>query len=84
MQFLTDCQADATANLVYRACPPVPGAIGIKPEVAQGFLVFTLNHRNREETVHYVLSHQPPEGDNLRAFFPVWRQKMTEAAGSPR
>ena len=116
MRFLTDCQADATADLVYRACPmhllePIelikdlqPGqgleiltdydgaledipawcAIGIKPEEAQGSLVFTLNRDNREEEVHYVLSHLPPAVMKLRSFSPVWRQKMAEAAGAPR
>ncbi|MBU4234251.1 MAG: hypothetical protein KKD99_04095 [Proteobacteria bacterium] len=59
-------------------------AIGIKPEVAQGSLVFTLNSDNREEAVHYVLSYLPPAVENLRSFSPVWRQKMAEAAGAPK
>ena len=62
---------------------PVLGAIGIKPEVAQGSLVFTLNRDNREEEVHYVLEHLSPAVENLRSFSPVWRQKMAELAGAP-
>ena len=63
---------------------PVLGAIGVKPDVAQGSLVFTLSRDNREEEVYHVLSHLPPAVENLRSFSPVWRQKMTEAAGGPR
>jgi cysteine desulfurase len=63
---------------------PVLGAIGIRPEVAQGSLVFTLNRDNREEEVHHVLLHLPSAVENLRSFSPVWRQKMAEAAGAPR
>ena len=57
-------------------------AIGIRPEMAQGSLVFTLSRDNREEEVHYVLSYLPPAGENLRSFFPVWRQKKAEATGA--
>jgi cysteine desulfurase len=59
---------------------PVLGAIGIKPDVAQGSLVFTLNRDNRETEVHHVLEHLPQAVDNLRSFSPVWRKKMAEAA----
>jgi cysteine desulfurase len=61
---------------------PVLGAIGIKPEVAQGSLVFTLSRTNREEEVHHVLSHLPPAVERLRSFSPVWRKKMAEAPGA--
>jgi cysteine desulfurase len=61
---------------------PVLGAIGVKPEVAQGSLVFTLNGANREEEVHHVLSHLPAAVEKLRSFSPVWRKKMAEVAGA--
>ena len=57
-------------------------AIGIRPEMAQGSVVFALGRDNREEEMHYVLSYRPPAGENLRSFFPVWRQKEAEAAGA--
>jgi cysteine desulfurase len=55
---------------------PVLGAIGIKPEVAQGSLVFTLSRTNREEEVRYVLEHLAVAVEKLRSFSPVWRKKM--------
>jgi cysteine desulfurase len=61
---------------------PVLGAIGIKPEVAQGSLVFTLGRDNREEEVNHVLEHLPLAVEKLRSFSPVWRKKMAEAAGA--
>ena len=61
---------------------PVLGAIGVKPEVAQGSLVFTLSRSNREEEVHHVLAHLPLAVEKLRSFSPVWRKKMAEAAGA--
>jgi cysteine desulfurase len=60
---------------------PVLGAIGIRPDLAQGSIVFTLNRDNREEEVHYVLSHLPPAVEKLRSFSPVWRKKVAEGAG---
>ncbi len=60
---------------------PVLCAIGIKPEVAQGSLVFTLNRDNREDEMDYVLAQLPPAVERLRSFSPVWRKKMAEAAG---
>ena len=61
---------------------PVLGAIGVKPEVAQGSLVFTLSRANREAEVRHVLAHLPPAVEKLRSFSPVWRKKMAEAAGA--
>jgi cysteine desulfurase len=62
---------------------PVLGAIGIKPEVAQGSLVFTFSGANREEEVHYVLEHLPAAVEKLRSFSPVWRKKLAAAGGQP-
>jgi cysteine desulfurase len=61
---------------------PVLGAIGIKPEVAQGSMVFTLNRANREEEVHHVLEQLPLAVEKLRSFSPVWRKKMAAGAGA--
>jgi cysteine desulfurase len=60
---------------------PVLCAIGIRPEVAQGSVVFTLDASNREEEITYVLEHLPPAVERLRSFSPVWRKKMAAAAG---
>ena len=61
---------------------PVLGAIGIRPDVAQGSVVFTLARDNREEEVHHVLAHLPPAVEKLRSFSPVWRKKMADGAGA--
>jgi cysteine desulfurase len=58
---------------------PVLCAIGIRPDLAQGSIVFTLAADTREVDVNYVLEHLPPAVDKLRSFSPVWRKKM--AAG---
>ena len=55
-------------------------ATPVRPEVAQGSLVFTLNSSNREEEIHHVLAHLPPAGEKLRSFSPVWRKKMAAGA----
>lgn len=60
---------------------PVLCAIGIRPDLAQGSLVFTLNRDNRKEEVHYVLAQLPPAVEKLRSFSPVWRKKMAAATG---
>lgn len=61
---------------------PVLGAIGIRPDLAQGSIVFTLNRDNREEDVHHVLSQLPQAVEKLRSFSPVWRKKMAEGPGA--
>jgi cysteine desulfurase len=61
---------------------PVLGAIGVKPEVAQGSLVFTLSRDNREEEVRHVLEHLPLAVEKLRSFSPVWRKKMAAGIGA--
>lgn len=60
---------------------PVLCAIGIRPDLAQGSIVFTLNRDNREEDVHYLLEHLPPAVEKLRSFSPLWRKKMAATAG---
>ena len=82
MQFLNNYKADATADLVYRVCPLVLSAIGIRPDLAQGSLVFTLSHDNQEKEVNYVLEQLPPAVERLRSFSPVWRKKMAAGAGA--
>lgn len=59
---------------------PVLCAIGIRPDLAQGSIVFTLGADNREADVHYVLEHLPPAVEKLRSFSPVWRKKMAAGA----
>jgi cysteine desulfurase len=63
---------------------PVLVAIGVRPDLAQGSLVFTLNGDNREEDVRQVLEKLPGAVERLRSFSPVWRQKMTAGAGGQR
>ena len=61
---------------------PVLGAIGIKPDVAQGSMVFTLSRSNREDEVRHVMKHLPPAVEKLRSFSPVWRKKMAAGSGA--
>ncbi len=61
---------------------PVLCAIGIRPDLAQGSIVFTLNGANREEEVDYVLEQLSPAVEKLRSFSPVWRKKMAAVAGA--
>lgn len=58
---------------------PVLCAIGLRPDLAQGSLVLTLDGSNREEEVHYVLKELPQAVAKLRSFSPVWRKKMAAA-----
>jgi len=60
---------------------PVLVAIGVRPDLAQGSLVFTLNGDNREEDVRQVLEKLPGAVERLRSFSPVWRQKMAAGTG---
>jgi cysteine desulfurase len=61
---------------------PVLCAIGIRPDLAQGSIVFTLNQDNREDEVQYVLEQLPPAVEKLRSISPVWRKKMAAGAGA--
>ena len=61
---------------------PVLCAIGIRPDLAQGSIVFTLGNDNREAEVHYVLEQLPRAVEKLRSFSPVWRKKMAAGAGA--
>ncbi len=63
---------------------PVLVAIGVRPDLAQGSLVFTLNGDNREEDVRQVLEKLPGAVERLRSFSPVWRQKMAAGTGGQR
>ena len=59
-------------------------AIGNKPEVGLGSVVFTLNCDHREEEAVYVISHLPPAAENLHSFSAVRRQKMAGGCGSSK
>jgi len=54
---------------------PVLVAIGIRPDLAQGSIVFTLNSSNRAEEIEYVLEKLPFAVQKLRSLSPIWRQK---------
>jgi cysteine desulfurase len=53
---------------------PVLVAIGIRPDLAQGSIVFTMNSSNRVEEIEYVLEKLPLVVQQLRAFSPIWRK----------
>ena len=59
---------------------PVLCAIGIRPDLAQGSLVFTLSTSNREEDVSAVLRELPAAVAKLRSFSPVWRKRAAGGA----
>ena len=75
MRFLNNHRADAAAT-------PVLCAIGIRPDLDQGPLVFTLSRDNQEKEVNYVLEQLPPAVEKLCSFSPVWRKKMAAGAGA--
>jgi len=60
---------------------PVLCALGIRPDLAQGSVVFTFSRAIREEEVDYVLEQLPPAVAKLRSFSPVWRKRMAAVAG---
>ena len=53
---------------------PVLVAIGIRPDLAQGSIVFTMNRSNRVEEIEYVLEKLPLVVKQLRSFSPIWRR----------
>lgn len=53
---------------------PVLVAIGLRPDLAQGSIVFTLDHRNTNEDIEYVLKKFPQVVEKLRSFSPIWRK----------
>jgi cysteine desulfurase len=53
---------------------PVLVAIGIRPDLAQGSIVFTLNNSNTNEDIEYVLEKFPQVVEQLRSLSPVWRK----------
>ena len=59
---------------------PVLCAIGIRPDLAQGSLVFTFSPSNREEDVSAVLRELPAAVAKLRSFSPVWRKRAAGGA----
>jgi cysteine desulfurase len=75
MRLLNNYRADAAAT-------PVLCAIGIRPDLDQGSLVFTLSRDNQEKEVNYVLEQLPLAVEKLRSFSPVWRKKMAAGAGA--
>ena len=53
---------------------PVLVAIGIRPDLAQGSIVFTMTSSNRVEEIEYVLEKLPLVVKQLRSFSPIWRR----------
>jgi len=53
---------------------PVLVAIGLRPDLAQGSIVFTLNNSNTNEDIEYVLKKFPLVVEKLRSFSPIWRK----------
>ncbi len=53
---------------------PVLVAIGLRPDLAQGSIVFTLNHSNTNEDIEYVMKKFPQVVEKLRSFSPIWRK----------
>jgi cysteine desulfurase len=51
---------------------PVLGAIGVRPDLAQGSAVFTFNDSNTSEEIEYVLAKLPTAVERLRALSPLW------------
>jgi cysteine desulfurase len=53
---------------------PVLVAIGVRPDLAQGSIVFTLDSRNSVEDIEYMLEKFPQVVKRLRSLSPVWRR----------
>ena len=53
---------------------PVLVAIGIRPDLAQGSIVFTVDGTNTGEEIAYVLEKFPLVVEQLRSLSPVWRK----------
>jgi cysteine desulfurase len=56
---------------------PVLVAIKIRPDLAQGSIVFTMNSSNRFEEIEYVLEKLPLAAEKLRSFSPIWKKKAS-------
>jgi cysteine desulfurase len=54
---------------------PVLVAIGVRADLAQGSIVFTLEASNSEEEVKYVLEKLPVAVERLRQLSPIWKEK---------
>jgi cysteine sulfinate desulfinase/cysteine desulfurase-like protein len=50
-------------------------AIGVRPELAQGSVVFTLNGNHAVEELEYVLEKFQGDVAKLRALSPIWMGK---------
>ena len=57
---------------------PVLGAIGIRADLAQGSTVFTIDGRNTEAQIDYVLEKLPAVVDRLRSISPIWGKEIAE------
>ncbi|MCF8107306.1 MAG: cysteine desulfurase [Desulfohalobiaceae bacterium] len=55
---------------------PVLTALSIKPEIAHGSVVFTLNETNSRQDVEYAIGTLPPIVNKLRSYSPLWQEKV--------
>lgn len=53
---------------------PVLVALGIRPELAQGSLVFTMDSSNTVDDIDYVIEKLPLVVRQLRAMSPIWKR----------
>jgi cysteine desulfurase len=60
---------------------PVLTAIGIRPDLAQGSLVFTLDHANSTQEIDYTLETLLRVVSRLRMLSPIWGRKEPIASG---
>ncbi|MBW1980082.1 MAG: cysteine desulfurase [Deltaproteobacteria bacterium] len=58
---------------------PVLVAIGIRADLAQGSIVFTLGRTNTAEEIDYVLQKLPQVVGRLRSYSPIWKQRYSAA-----
>lgn len=57
---------------------PVLGAIGIRADLAQGSVVFTISQNNTIEQIDYTLAKLKKAVKRLRSFSPVWGKEIPE------
>ena len=55
---------------------PVLGAIGIRADLAQGSIVFSIDASNTVADIEYVLEKLPPVVARLRSMSPIWGKEV--------
>ena len=54
-------------------------ALGLKHEIAHGSLRLSINEKNTEEDINYILEVLPPIVERLRAMSPLWEKIIAES-----